>query len=229
MLPFVVVVVVVVVYLMVVWVVHQPIPFMVGTTIDLPLHKKTSTTKRSADGIFGMHCGGRGTDTRQPSSSSKWRTERPRTKDVRVKIQHDVRYFPSPIPDDIPTDDEIFAAVQRLRAGKAPGPTGLKVDDLQRWAKQRDGVEEWIRLVDLVRQCFASSQLPQQLCHSILVILPRPDGGLRGIGLLEVVWKVISMIFLWRMENRIKFDDSLHGFLTPSGHWHSHPGSASLA
>ena len=61
-----------------------------------------------------------------------------------------VRYFSSPIPDDIPTDDEIYTAVWRLRAGRAPGPSGLKVDDLQRWATQRDRVE-WIRLVTCKR------------------------------------------------------------------------------
>jgi Reverse transcriptase (RNA-dependent DNA polymerase) len=103
-----------------------------------------------------------------------------------------------------------------LRAGKAPGPSGLRTDDIKCWAKARDNEPEpWNRFVSLVTHCFQTNEVPKAACISTLVLIPKASGGVRGIGLLESVWKVISMIIKERMQETIQFDDMLHVFRPP--------------
>ena len=52
----------------------------------------------------------------------------------------------------------------------------------------------WDQLVWLVQHVWASGMLLTQLPWAILVLLPKSNGGTRGIGLLEVIWKVVSSI-----------------------------------
>jgi hypothetical protein len=47
---------------------------------------------------------------------------------------------------------------------------------------------------------------------SILVLIPKTSGGYRGIGLLEILWKVCSSIITDRLNDGIDFHDALHGF-----------------
>jgi hypothetical protein len=58
---------------------------------------------------------------------------------------------------------------------------------------------------------------------SILVLIPKASGGTRGIGLLEVMWKVCSAIINKRLQQSITFHEALHGFRTEHG-----TGTASL-
>jgi hypothetical protein len=104
-----------------------------------------------------------------------------------------VHYHPVPISDCIPSDEEILAAVRSLKAGKAPGPSGMRVDDFKRWSRETEE-EPWQRLLALVKHCFANQEVPKSATLSTLVLIPKSDGGVRGIGLLESVWKVISMV-----------------------------------
>jgi phage-related holin len=46
-----------------------------------------------------------------------------------------------------------------------------------------------------------------------VVLLPKGGGDYRGIGLLEIVWKVIESIINRRIASKIQFHDSLHGFI----------------
>lgn len=51
----------------------------------------------------------------------------------------------------------------------------------------------------------------------MVVLLPKPDGGAQGIGLLEVIWKVLATIIDTRVTASIQFHDTLHGFCTRRG------------
>jgi hypothetical protein len=42
----------------------------------------------------------------------------------------------TPIPDNCPSEEEILVAVERLRNGKAPGPSRLKAEDEKLWAEK---------------------------------------------------------------------------------------------
>jgi hypothetical protein len=50
-----------------------------------------------------------------------------------------------------------------------------------------------------------------------LVLIPKESGGMRGIGLLEVVWKVCSSIINDRLQNGIEFHEALHGIRKQRG------------
>ena len=67
-------------------------------------------------------------------------------------------------------------------------------------------------MVDLVQHIFETGSIPQKLSWSILACLPKRDGGHRGIGLLETIWKLVQAIIDNRIKKAIKFHDALHGF-----------------
>lgn len=48
-------------------------------------------------------------------------------------------------------------------------------------------------------------------------MIPKASGGVRGIGLLETIWKVISIIINMRITKSIRFHKSLHGFRANHG------------
>jgi Reverse transcriptase (RNA-dependent DNA polymerase) len=127
-----------------------------------------------------------------------------------------IHYVAEDIPDDPPTDFEIQMAVQKLRLHKAPGPSGLRSEEILQWMKN-DDKQDWNNLTTLIRHIFTTGQIPQRLSFSTLVLLPKPDGGIRGIGLLEPIWKVISIIIKDRIVETVQFDDALHGFLPRRG------------
>jgi hypothetical protein len=129
-----------------------------------------------------------------------------------------VHYAPVPISDDIPSEEEILVAVRKLKPRKAPGPSSLQNDDIKKWARERE--EEpaaRVSFVQLVEHCFTQQEVPKMACFSTLVLIPKADGGVQGIGLLESVWKVVSMIIKNRMAVSISFDITLHGFQAHRG------------
>ena len=70
----------------------------------------------------------------------------------------------------------------------------------------------WVVFRDLLRHVSATGNVPARMACATCVLLPKPDGGVRGLGLLEVCWKVIATILTQRFTHSIEFHDSLHGF-----------------
>jgi Reverse transcriptase (RNA-dependent DNA polymerase) len=122
-----------------------------------------------------------------------------------------VHYIPAPIQDDVPTEMEIATTIEQLRKNKAPGPSGIPTEDTKRWSKQEDKTD-WNRLVRTIQHIFETGTVPQRLCFSNLILIPKSDGGIRGIGLLETIWKIISIIIKNSISHTVIFDQSLHGF-----------------
>jgi hypothetical protein len=60
-------------------------------------------------------------------------------------------------------------------------------------------------------------EIPTDEEISVVVLLPKSDGGHRGIGLLEVIWKVLMSAIDVRMKTTITFHDALHGFRAKRG------------
>jgi len=75
----------------------------------------------------------------------------------------------------------------------------------------------WDTLVQLIQHIWSTGQLPTELTWSIQVLLPKPIGGARGIGLLEVAWKLMEAIIDTRVKEVIEFHDCLHGFCSGRG------------
>ncbi len=136
------------------------------------------------------------------------------------KLQVNVRPFP--IPDDVPYSGEIERALRGMKKGKAPGPSKIRVEDLFRWmeaAKSEEPQPElWEKVVEIVQVGFRTGELPSVLPNSLLVLIPKSDvTQFRGIGLLEVLWKLISTIIHKRIVGNVIFHDGIHGFRSGRG------------
>jgi len=123
------------------------------------------------------------------------------------------------IPDNVPDQDEIAKCTKMLRSGRAPGPSGMTVEDLKRWYMDREAqLEPWNLVVQLVQHAFQTGMVPTQARSNTLVLIPKPEAGqVRGIGLLEPIWKLTSAIINARLMTHIRFHDVLHGFLPGRG------------
>ena len=129
---------------------------------------------------------------------------------------------PFDIDDSIPEAPEIRTAVMRLRLHKAPGPSGMTVQHIRDWLttaerKQNPDPTPWEALVTFVQHVFQTGDIPPQLHWSYLTLLPKPDGGVQGIGLLEVLWKLIEAIIDTRVRATVTLHDALHGFIAGRG------------
>jgi hypothetical protein len=92
-------------------------------------------------------------------------------------------------------------AVRNLRNGKAPGHSGLRAGHLKTLLHQaerdnaapenRKGREQ---VCKTIQQIFEMREIPEEMTWSILALIPKASGGTRGIGLLEIMWKVCSSI-----------------------------------
>jgi hypothetical protein len=86
------------------------------------------------------------------------------------------------------------------------------------------GIKGWEQVCTILQHIFNTGEIPEErMTWSILVLIPKTSGGTRGIGLLEIMWKVISSIINNRLQESIPFHDSLHGFRCSRG-----TGTASL-
>jgi hypothetical protein len=88
-----------------------------------------------------------------------------------------VHYNPVPIPDGPPSDNEVLIAVNRLRPGRAAGPSGLNIDEIKVWAKDRENnPEPWAKFLRLVKHCFTTGQSPRQCVpqHCLTRVFPPP-------------------------------------------------------
>ena len=129
---------------------------------------------------------------------------------------------PFPIPDGPPSADEIKETVQRSHRGKSPGPTGIRTDHLKDWMQAAYREENhdplrWNLLVELVQHVFVTGEISTQMTWAIVVLLPKSDGGVRGIGLLDVIWKLVTAIIDRRVSSNVQYHDALHGFRAKRG------------
>jgi hypothetical protein len=137
---------------------------------------------------------------------------------------------PYKIPDHPPTEEEIAVAVARLKNNKATGPSKMKPEHFKEWYTEayppppKEGQDpptpfkdNWLALVGLVQHIFATGQIPTEASWGILAVIPKPQGGVRGIGILEALWKLIEAIIDTRIQSNIQFHDILHGFRKSRG------------
>ena len=129
---------------------------------------------------------------------------------------------PFDIDDVVPEPDEIAEAIPGLRNGKSPGPSKIRAEHLKEWVEEATWEKDpyqgnWNRVVDLIQTCFRERRVPTQMSWSTVVLLPKGNGDYRGIGLLEISWKVIESIINRRIASKVEFHDALHGFRANRG------------
>ena len=98
----------------------------------------------------------------------------------------------------------------------------MRIDHFKEWYAEAVRKEEpertrWEALVELVQHCYATGDLPQEVTWMTIVLLPKTDCGVRGIGLVEALWKLLAAIINARMQSSITLHDSLHGFRAKRG------------
>ena len=127
-----------------------------------------------------------------------------------------VHISPFPVNDAIPDECEIIQALKRLRKRTAPGPSGMRVEDLLRWRDEEP--QAWTIVLCLVSTAFTDGLIPQSFSWGILVLLPKSTPGEhRGIALLEVLWKLCAMIIHLHLTQAVEFHNDIHGFCPHHG------------
>ena len=81
----------------------------------------------------------------------------------------------------------------------------------------QEGAENWERVVELVQTAFRDGVLAKEATWQAVVLFPKGKKDHRGIGLVEVVWKVVVEILNRRFTSSITYHDALHGFRAGRG------------
>ena len=75
-----------------------------------------------------------------------------------------------------------------------------------------EGAENWARVVELIQTAFREEELAEETTWQAVVLIPKGEKDYRGIGLMEVMWKVVAVILNRRFTSSITYHDALHGF-----------------
>ena len=69
----------------------------------------------------------------------------------------------------------------------------------------------------LVRETFGERLLAEEITWQSVVLITKGKGDYRGIGLVEVIWKVLAEILNQRLTSSITYHDFLHRFRAGCG------------
>ena len=81
----------------------------------------------------------------------------------------------------------------------------------------QEGADNCTRFVDLVQTTFREDKLTEEATWQAVVLIPKKKKDYRGIGLVEVMWKVVVVILNRRLTASITYHDFLHGFRVGRG------------
>ena len=70
----------------------------------------------------------------------------------------------------------------------------------------------WLKLVEIIQFMWDNGSISTELGWKVLVLIPKVNTDNRGIGLAEVVWKVVEAVIDTCIKTVVKFHDVLHGF-----------------
>ena len=77
---------------------------------------------------------------------------------------------------------------------------------------EEEGEELWGKVVEMTQTAFRDGKLAEEAAWQTVVIIPKREGEFRGIGLVEVTWKLITVILHRWLTTGIQLHDVLHGF-----------------
>ena len=84
-------------------------------------------------------------------------------------------------------------------------------------ATQTEAEGHWGRVVEIIQKAFREGELAEEFTWQAVVLIPKGKGDYRGIGLVEVMCKVVAVILNRRLTSSITFHDVLHGFRAGRG------------
>ena len=71
--------------------------------------------------------------------------------------------------------------------------------------------------MDLIQEAFWEGKLVEEVTWQAVVLIPEGKKEYWGIGLVEVMWKVVASILNRRFTASITYHDFLHGFRADRG------------
>ena len=103
-------------------------------------------------------------------------------------------------------------AVKKLWRNRLGGASGIRVEHLKGWivaskrgqmaeekgeekteAKEEGGYQ-WGKVVEITQTAFWEGKLAEEATWQTMVLVPKGKKEYRGIGLVEVTWKVVELI-----------------------------------
>ena len=75
----------------------------------------------------------------------------------------------------------------------------------------------WEIVIDLVQTAFREGQLAEETKWKAVVLISKGGKDYHGIGLVEVMWKVVAANIYRRLTSSITYHDSQHGFWAGRG------------
>ena len=99
----------------------------------------------------------------------------------------------------------------------------MRVEHLRLWlcvAKREEHPDpgNWEKVVAIIQEDFRGGELTAPCAWQTVVMIPKGGGtNFRGVVLVEVLWKVISVIINCPISSFIHFHDTLHGFCVGGG------------
>ena len=82
---------------------------------------------------------------------------------------------------------------------------------------EREGEENWARVVELRQTAFWEGGLAEETTWKAVVLIPKGEKYYWVIGLVEVMWKVVAVILNHRFTSSITYHDALHVFWAGRG------------
>ena len=134
-----------------------------------------------------------------------------------------IEVYRFPVYYNIPGEEDIDKAVQRLRLHCAGGPSGMRAEHLSVWLcaatwEEQPDPGNWEKFISIIQAAFRVGELVVPCAWQTVVIIPKGGGtDFRGIGLVELLWKTISGIINRRISSSIQFHDAMYGFRVGRG------------
>ena len=69
--------------------------------------------------------------------------------------------------------------------------------------EEEEGGDLWGKLVELIQTAFREGEMAEEATWQTVVLIPKGRKEYRGIGLVEVMWKVVSAILHRRLTTAI--------------------------
>ena len=106
--------------------------------------------------------------------------------------------------------------------GDRGGGSGKRAEDLKGWHKDAKHKKEpegirWELVFRLVQVMFRDGTVPEEILWATMGLLPKGKGGYRGVELVEVLWKVYSVVVNCRLKRSVVLHNALHGFIEGMG------------
>ena len=81
----------------------------------------------------------------------------------------------------------------------------------------KEGSENWTRVMYLFQAAFREGKIEEEATRKAVVLIPKGEKDYRGIGLVEVMWKIVAAILNRRFTASIIYHDFLDGFRAGRG------------